>query len=267
MIFLYALLGNIILASLAYWKQSVSVSGFIAGIVAGTGIWVMAGFRAWIILGLFFVTSSAFSRYRKSLHEELHKMHKRGNRRDAIQVIANAGIAFFLALLYWQYGEPELLLLLAVSFAASTSDTWASEIGATSDRQPLSITRLKPVTPGLSGGVTTRGFAASLAGSLFIALAAVLLFNETTLYSTASMSIVIVTLSGLSGSVVDSILGDTIQAKYHDGNGQVTEKPGDGHILTSGVSWMNNDMVNIISNFAALLTALLLLSAQGSLNL
>jgi uncharacterized membrane protein len=57
--------------------------------------------------------------------------------------------------------------------------------------------------------------------------------------------IIKITLLGVLGSVIDSILGSVLQAKYQNEKGEITDLPTSKKV--SGFETMNNDIVNLIS--------------------
>lgn len=262
-----ALLCNLLLAFGAYKRRAVSLDGAVAGFTVGFIAFISGGMLFWIILGSFFVSSSLLSPLGRRRKEALKRMHEKGSRRDAWQVIANAGVGSAAALAYLWRPESAFLGAYAASFAAANADTWASEIGVLSRAKARSLITLRPVRTGASGGVSLLGLAASVAGGGFIAcvtLSGLLLLPTTIPWGLSDLLIlgVILSGSGLLGSLIDSLLGAGLQALYRDEAGVPTERSGDGerkYPLIKGVRWITNDMVNFLSILIASVVALLLL--------
>jgi uncharacterized protein (TIGR00297 family) len=260
---LVALLGvglalNSAASVLAYRRRSVDAGGAVAGTIVATLIFGFGGPLFWIVLMTFFVTSTAAGMMRRSEKEWLSSIHQKGERRDTFQVLANGGVGALTAVLFRLTGEPAWAAAFAVSFAASNADTWASEIGVLSGGTPVSPFTFRPVPRGISGGMTLLGTGASLAGAFLIGL----LFGlENTflraLPGSVPRIVLLVTACGFGGSLVDSILGAAVQARYasRTAPGAVTERRTDGagppNLLIHGVAWVNNDVVNIASGIIA----------------
>jgi uncharacterized membrane protein len=163
---------------------------------------------------------------------------------------------------------------------------------------PRLITNLqRTVAPGVNGGVTCLGMAASAAGGLCMGAAVAgmgWLSGETqpvmcvvskalqqqglslgpglaTLSDGAQQAVFWLGLgliSGLAGSVVDSVLGAAVQYSGFDGStGKVVAQPGPNVKHISGRAWLSNDAVNatsaiLTSSGAAAVGALLAVQAM-----
>lgn len=250
--FIIGLIVNVIMASLALWRKAVDLSGMIVGFITGTIIFQCGGWRFWIILGGFFVSSSILSRIKRNLKDSIEDMHQRGSKRDWIQVLSNSISATIFSIGYALDGSPFFVLGFMTFFAATNADTWASEIGVFSRSNPYSITRLKPVARGTSGGVSILGVFASLAGSAFITSLFILVSDGIYTNYTIKYSALLICAGGFLGSIVDSILGSTVQAQYLcEKTGTITEKPiimGRKTKLIRGYRLINNDVVNLLSS-------------------
>ena len=254
--FLLALL----IAFLAYKARSLNKSGAIAAAFTGTIIFGVGGLSWAILLLTFFITSSALSRAFKKRKAKLEEKFSKGHERDAGQVFGNGGIAtFFAALHYFYPNEPWVWIGFAASLAAVNADTWATELGVLNPNPPRMITNLtKAVEKGTSGGISLVGTLASLTGSALIAFLASLLTGNWSLFP-------LITLSGLAGSLFDSLLGGTVQAMYYcPTDKKETEKHplhtcGTQTVHIRGWKWLDNDWVNFSCGAFGMLVSLLLL--------
>lgn len=203
-------------------------------------------------------------------------------------MLCNAGVPTLLAIGYGALAgcldlplgalpgvEPwraDLLTLLMGGFlgyyACCCGDTWASELGVLSADEPRLITTLRPVRRGTNGGVTLLGLSASAAGGLFVGAA---------FYAAAAASptlwviepqraaalaqwrlLPLGLMAGLVGSLIDSLLGATIQFTGYDlAKRKIVGRPGAGVVHISGLPLLSNNAVNLLSASAAsALTAL-----------
>lgn len=123
------------------------------------------------------------------------------------------------------------------------ADTFSSELGILATSKPRLITApWRVVPPGTNGGVTATGIGAGLLGAFIIALTSMLLipfckdwtFMEKVRYTQA------ITLAGLSGSLLDSLLGALLQASVVDvHSGRIVEGEGGRKVLVHGTHSMH----------------------------
>jgi uncharacterized membrane protein len=115
-----------------------------------------------------------------------------------------------------------------------------------SKSEPRLITTLRSVPPGTNGGVSPLGLAMSAAGGAFIGA----LYYAASLLS-GSAQLQVVTLgaaTGLVGSVLDSLLGATVQATYFDRSTRKICDAATPHAeLICGVDLLTNEQVNVVS--------------------
>jgi len=101
-------------------------------------------------------------------------------------------------------------------YACCNGDTWSSELGILSKAEPRLITTFKRVQKGTNGGVTIHGLLAAAAAGFSIGLAFVLIGFLTAqcasyVFWRQLLVIPLATAAGLCGSLIDSILGATVQ--------------------------------------------------------
>src|SRR5687767_6659993 len=238
-----------IVAYAAYRVRSLNKSGAFAATLVGTVIFGIGGWQWAVLLLIFFITSSGLSRAFKRRKADLSEKFSKGYERDAGQVFGNGGLATIFAALHAFYPESVFPWVgFAASLAAVNADTWATELGVLNSTPPRMITDLrKRVEKGTSGGVSLFGTFASLLGSAVIALLAVLLSPS---HSLNTGHFLLITASGLAGSLFDSYLGATVQAMYFcPRDNKETEKHplhtcGTQTTHIRGWRWLNNDLVN-----------------------
>ena len=263
-----------VIIALSAWRvRALSTQGAVAAALLGTVIFGLGGLGWAILLLGFFISSSALSRLFRKRKIAVDEKFSKGSRRDAGQVAANGGIAGLFVLLHAL--QPDALwpwVGFAGALAAANADTWATELGVLSRSEPRLIINGQRVERGTSGGISPLGTLAALRGSLVIALLGVLFWqgHVSDLYmdspawlaralgSTApdldlpssAAWLLVLTFSGLAGSLVDSLLGATVQAIYtcpkcrKETERHPLHTCGTPTVLARGWPWLDNDWVN-----------------------
>jgi uncharacterized protein (TIGR00297 family) len=162
----------------------------------------------WFLLLLsFYLLGSGFTRYKYARKQELRIAQSRGGVRGYKNVYSNSLVPLALAVLYGVYGSEIFAFAFLGSVATATGDTLASEIGETARSIPRMITTFRPVEPGVDGGVTLLGEAASVFGSLSTGILAV----ATGMAGAGGLAAAL--LGGFLGTNFDSLLGATLQSR------------------------------------------------------
>ena len=261
------------LAFKGYRGGSLDTSGAVGAALVGWGT-LYAGVRFGVVLGAFFFLSSAMTRVGGEIKKRIDENHvpgKASGARNWIQVAANGLVPTFLAMSYsFATGGPEYLLgvnnafetPLAAAFigyyGCCCGDTWSSELGVLSRKMPRLITTGKECKPGTNGGVTTLGLVASAAGGFAVGFAfwcgglfvPVVTGNVTlALQFAAQWPVLVIGLgAGLVGSLIDSLLGATIQfSGYCSERRRMVSKPGPTVTRTSGLNFLSNSAVNFVT--------------------
>lgn len=141
------------------------------------------------------------------------------------------------------------------AFACCSGDTWASELGCVlSSRDPFLITTFKRVPRGTNGGVSWVGLIFSFLGGLVVGLAYYITIRLT---ATARMLLVSPPqwplilcggVAGLFGSIVDSLLGATLQYSGINQEGKIVDTPSKDVRHICGLRIIDNHSVNLISS-------------------
>lgn len=231
---------------IAYYLRAISPSGFISAIILGVTLFIFGGWICFAALIIFFVLGSAASGIGKKKKAIAEKLHQRHGARSIIQVAANGAPSLIFAAVYYFTGTEACLLAAIACFAAAAADTFSSEIGMMSKKEPVSILTLKPTQRGISGGITILGLFGGFLGAIIISTLAIPIFGIN-----GGAAVVV---AGLFSSALDSLLGASFQAKYQpqsgDGEFRLTERKTLGGAplkLVHGFRWINNDVVNFIS--------------------
>lgn len=255
-----------VIAAVAFRKKSLSLDGAIAAWVTGTII-TSAGIEFAACLLWFFVSSTLATRLGKRRKAQLEgeSYYEFGNR-NWVQVVSNSLPATLACAQMFRVGGSTPLLALAVvaSVSQSIGDTWASEIGsALGSSTPLLITTFERVPAGTNGAVSAVGVAASIVGGATVGLVYALTAGE------AAGAGLLVWLAvgaacGFVGSMVDSLLGATLQLSLFDAKKRrVVSTRGTGVVHISGVDILDNHQVNLASNCITTVLAMLVGSLSG----
>ncbi len=185
------------------------------------------------------------------------QINKKTGTRDIVQVLANGLAATVAVVLGKIFSEPAFLAVYAAALAECLADSLASDIGVLSKKDPVDLCRRRRVKRGMSGGVSLLGTVAALCGSAFIAMFSMIFTGFNLKY------FLVILLVPMLGMLLDSVLGSLVQAKFTCRKcGKVTEKTSHCGVPTDhtgGVKFINNDTVNIASNFITAAIAALIL--------
>jgi uncharacterized protein (TIGR00297 family) len=238
-----------VVALIAYRSGALTFSGAAAAFAVGAIVFGASGLSGAAVLFAFFLPSTLLSRVGRERKRRLDDAGKPAPR-NGWQVLANGGVAAACALVGARTGAP-LAAAFAGAFAAASADTWGTEIGMLARRPPVSILTLAPIPTGFSGGITLLGSIATLAGALAVAIVASLV-HLAPLFAVA--------LGGVTGALLDSILGASLQAlrwcpacacacetaRHHCGNATVMRR---------GFNWIGNDAVNFAATLCGAVVA------------
>ncbi len=244
-IVLFWVIFTVIFAILAFKAGLLNESGTAGAMLMGCVIFSVGGFSWFLPMVVFFVLSSLLSKFGKKKNEKLNQVVQKGHKRDIIQVYANAGVAMVCAILYFYFKFDVLYIMYLGSLAAATADTWATEIGVLSKSDPRHIIKFSKVPSGSSGAISFVGTFGALIGASVLAM--------TSFSSQIEISVYIfglIVFAGFFGSIVDSILGATVQAQYQCTKcKKITEKliHCEVYVTTQikGKKWIDNDFVNL----------------------
>lgn len=168
-------------------------NGIALAVTFGVIIYFFGGPQYLALMLFFFAVAIIATKYQ---HYEKRDMGIYEHERSWENVLSNGLVPAILAVASPVVGPMPYIS----SVSAVMADKFASELGVLS-KNPVSLENFKQVKPGKSGAVSLLGFLMSLAGGTLIGAVSIWLFGidpNAALY---------VGLIGLTGSVVDSIIG------------------------------------------------------------
>ncbi len=234
---------------LAWRRGSLSESGALGAILTGTFTTSAGSYTHAAMLVGFFAGSTVLPKLvRPHDSDRFDAIAAKGGRRDLWQVLANGGVATVLVIAP-KSSAMDLGYLAAL--AAVNGDTWATEIGKTSQVPPRHVLTGKQLEPGISGGISLRGTLGSIAGGAFVgAIAAAGRSFEPRFTAKPSTLLATGAVAGGLGSLVDSILGATVQERrwcpqcrmYTE---RLEHTCGTATRIVGGVPGVSNDVVNL----------------------
>lgn len=272
-----------ILALIVWRLKFLTLSGAIGAVIVGSVIFgVNTEFSylgRWIFvipLLFFFFSSTALSFIRNERKRSAMRYAEKDGPRDFWQVMANGGLPALILLIGTIYCKDGSFIneFIRIEFsflaalAVANADTWATEIGTLASEKPWRLFDFKRLEPGQSGGITKLGLALAFLGGATVAASA-WIYRLSVTHDRFGIWYAVVVVGvfgviGLFGSLVDSVLGAHLQAKYQCGecSKEVESKRHCGNPAKhlSGLKFLNNDLVNFISQLLTIPIALLILN-------
>lgn len=192
------------------------------------------------------------------IRKKMQGPKKQHETRNGYQILINGGAGTLMMALYGVTADERWLLLCLVAIGGCFIDSISSDVGRLSRHAPYDFLRKIPVPTGISGGVTAMGTGYAGFFSILIGIFAgfVMKFSWTEALLTGVMCFL--------QTLVDTALGSLLQVKYQCRVcGKLTERKhhcDNPSCYVSGIRWMDNNMVNLLSSAAIIgMTALFLL--------
>jgi uncharacterized protein (TIGR00297 family) len=201
---------------LAVVFRKLTVAGSFLGGIIGFLVYCGSAYTGIIMMAAFFVMATLATAW-KGREKSLHHLNERDSgRRNAGQVMANAGIAGTAGLLAFLFPLHDLLfrLMIAAAFASAAADTVSSEVGNVYGKRYYNILTWKPDKRGANGVISVAGTIAGLAGSVIIAIIYCSGFGW-------SADFLWIIAAGTVGNFFDSVLGATVERRGYIGNDMV----------------------------------------------
>jgi uncharacterized protein (TIGR00297 family) len=233
---------NTVLLSVAWIapKKLLTPAGLFHSWLLGILIWGSLGWQGYLVVLFYFLVGSAVTRIGMAEKEAEGIAEKRSGARGPENVWGSALTGALCALGAFVVPALEvetrlitslLLLGYVASFSTKLSDTCASEVGKAYGKRTFLITTLQPVSRGTEGAVSLEGTLAGVVASAAIALVGweVGLINL--------LGVVFCMLAAFIATNLESVIGATLQAK---------------------VSWLTNEVVNILNTLIGAIAAVLI---------
>ena len=237
-----------LLALFALYKKKITNSGIIAAWIMAIIITYVGGLYAFLALTSTFLLMIISDKVKESNRDE---------KRNIYQIFSNV-LTATLALVIYYFKENEIFLVMYYAVLAdSLSDTLASSIGSLSNKKAYNPITFNEMKKGESGAISSLGLSISFFGGMVIGGIYYLNGGEIVNY-------LIIILMGALGSYIDSIMGAYLQAKYKcvkckkvvECNKHCSKDAK----LISGLMFINNDVVNLLSNiFIFVITYLIMI--------
>jgi uncharacterized protein (TIGR00297 family) len=248
----------VILIFITVKKRAFTLSAALtAGVILLTAA-ICGGFGGiFIVLGSYAVIFTVDLIFGKKTKSATSQISNKSGARDVAQVIVNFAVAVIAIILGKILSNEIFLVAYAVSLTECLADSLASDVGVLSQKDPIDICRMKRIKRGLSGGVSLLGTVSALLGCVAMSLISMIFWGFDLKYFLAILAVPMI------GILIDSVLGSLVQAKYQCTEcGKFTEKAvhcGKPTRHSGGLRIINNDAVNIISNFSSAAIAALFL--------
>ncbi|KAG2219427.1 hypothetical protein INT45_010618 [Circinella minor] len=229
--FIFALSLSVLMVIHSRRKKSLSSSGAAGAFVLGMATFSSSYAYFSVVLLTFFLASSKLTKFKADRKRLLETDYDKSSERTLMQVACNGLTGGIICgSLLGIYG-------------------WASELGILNRSWPISIIKFKKVPPGTNGGVSPLGLAASIGGGATVGLAgAIALAIQQPCHGLPWEIVALGGLAGLGGSLIDSILGATVQRTlYSDKRKMVVEDDKDATRI-SGWNILDNHQVNFVSS-------------------
>ncbi|TKK68063.1 DUF92 domain-containing protein [Ilyomonas limi] len=226
-VWLFVILAGAMITSVAAKKLTVAAA--LTGGILGLSIYAGAGFTGIALIAVFFMLGTLATSWKKKYKEDAGLSEIDSSRRNAGQVMANAGVAAICGVFGHFFKEYVFIfrLMMSASLSSAMADTLSSELGNVYGKRFYNILTLQKDMRGLNGVVSLEGTVIGIVGSAVIALVYAVGFGF------APNTFLTIIIAGTIGNLCDSVLGASLERKQY----------------------LNNDAVNFLNTAIAALVA------------
>lgn len=227
-------------------KKLLTPAGLLHAWALGVIIWGTLSWPGYSVIMFYFLVGSAVTRIGMAEKEAAGIAEKRSGARGPENVWGSALTGTLCALGIWglqtvadpsiPFAQPWIMLLVlgyVASLSTKLSDTAASEVGKAYGKRTFLITTFKAVPRGTEGAVSVEGTLAGIVASLAIALVA------WAVDLIPPVGIGVCMIAAFIATNAESVIGATLQEK---------------------ISWLSNEIVNIINTFIGAIAAIAIMS-------
>ncbi len=247
---LAALLVSALLSAISLRRRYLKKRGAAMAFVMGAAT-AIVDIRLFLLLIAFFLSSSVLTKVRGGYKASIGLKDVEGRSLGQVVGVGAPILAFTVLAAY----DARAYVAVVTAIASANSDTWASELGVAFGGRPRMM--LRPwthVDPGTSGAVTAVGLLGGALGSAFIGTVASLLGLLTT------FQLLVVSVLGFTGNLLDTLLGATVQVRYVCRDGTIRDDKNCEVSEVKGSHYVNNETVNLISETVVGIVALTVLA-------
>ena len=242
----YLWLTSIILLIFFLKVRFLTRSGIFAAFILAFAVVVLSR-QTLIPLFVFLIVGSLLG---KLPHENIMSDDRFSKPRNSSQVFSNGGVVFLLGVIYWigelfsleLFTSIEIGKLMLISVAICMSDTVSSELGSRYGGIPKDMISRHKLLAGVSGGITWLGSFFGFVGAVLMVVLG------KCFYPISNSEIVVYSLLGFLGMMVDSFLGSVFQWKVLVDGHRIDAGADKDGIKHYGIKWVSNNAVNFLSN-------------------
>ena len=205
---LSAVIVNVSLAVISVRTRALTISGTVVMGIMGFWIYLVLGWRGFLVPISFFALGSIFTRLGYDRKSQRGTAEKGGGRRGAREVLANGLVPLLLTVPILAVDARLFTAGFVGAWAAALCDTSATELGGLWGRRCVLLRSLRPVPAGTPGAVSLEGTAGGFAAALVLASISAGL-------DLISLSLVIpVAAAALVASLLESLLASALPATF-----------------------------------------------------
>ena len=196
------------MGGLSLLTRKITVVGVFVGTLITFALMLSFGWLGLVGIAAFFTLGTAISVWKRKDKQRLGLAEANAGRRSFPNVLANAGVPFFLSVIsfFLPVESKNYEVMMMASLAAALSDTVSSELGNIYGSRFINILNLKRGVRGEDGMISLEGSLSGLVAAFTMGLVYLVFDGELA-------SVLIITVAGFVGNLSDSLLGATLQRR------------------------------------------------------